>query len=185
MAEVTVTFELADELADAIAEVPPSCLAEGLALAIEKAQERLDAEAADDDSTPWRRALLFKQDGEERYVLGVVMEPDETDTQGDTQDAATIRKACFEFMEAYRGGGTAGHLGLMHKQMVDGKLRILENYLQKGDAKVDGQDVKDGSWIMAVRVDDDDLWAAVKKGDLTGFSIGGYARRKPIEAGGT
>lgn len=36
-----------------------------------------------------------------------------------------------------------------------------------------------GTWLLAVRVLSDDLWRRVKDGELTGFSIGGSARRVP------
>jgi hypothetical protein len=32
---------------------------------------------------------------------------------------------------------------------------------------------------MGIRVVDDDLWGGIKKGDFTGFSIGGQAYRRP------
>ena len=157
-------------------------LAQALVTAINKAAEPTPGAQPVPGKT-FKRAIVAKADatGEERYVLGIVMEPDEVDTQGDTQTADTVRKAAFAFMEAYRGGGDAGHMGLMHKQLVDGKVAILESYLQKADETMGDEAIKAGSWLMGVRVMDDDLWAAVKKGDLTGFSIGGTAVKTPAD----
>ncbi len=170
------TKKLLDELPS---EAIRPLLAEAFMAAVNKAA------APDEPPTPgktFKRAIISKADTaeEERYVLGIVMEPDEVDTQGDTQTADTIRKAAFAFMEAYRGGGDAGHMGLMHKQLVDGKVAILESYIQKSDEAMGDESVKAGSWLMGVRVMDDDLWSAVKKGDLTGFSIGGTAVKQPV-----
>ena len=36
-----------------------------------------------------------------------------------------------------------------------------------------------GTWLLAVRVLSDELWTKVTEGELTGFSIGGSARRVP------
>jgi hypothetical protein len=71
------------------------------------------------------------------------------------------------------------HSGLMHKEIVDGKVVLLECYLAPCDFDVDAQHVKKGTWMQAVRVKDAKMWAAVKTGGLTGFSIGGSANRQP------
>ena len=39
--------------------------------------------------------------------------------------------------------------------------------------------MRKGTWLLAVHILADDLWAQVKDGQLTGFSIGGAARRVP------
>lgn len=113
---------------------------------------------------------------EERYVLGVVLEPETEDTQHDIYSADTIRSAAHKFMEDF------GNLGLMHKVNVSGKARVLESYIAPVAFKVGGQAIKKGTWMLAVRVLDDELWKAIKGGELTGFSIGGSAIRRPEDA---
>jgi hypothetical protein len=39
----------------------------------------------------------------------------------------------------------------------------------------DGGHVKKGTWLLAVHVDDDELWKQVRDGSLAGFSIGGVS----------
>lgn len=111
--------------------------------------------------------------GEERIVFGIVLEPNTVDSQNDTISEAEIRQACHKFMEDY------GQLGLQHGEIVNGKLKLLESFIAPVDFEVDGEKVTKGSWLMAERVVDDGLWEAVKKGALTGFSIGGSAIRRP------
>ncbi|TAJ75046.1 MAG: hypothetical protein EPO42_14385 [Gallionellaceae bacterium] len=111
--------------------------------------------------------------GDERYVLGIVLEPDVVDAQNDTYSAEEVRAAEHVFMEEYR------NLGFMHKQMVTGDVKILESYIAPVDFAMGDINVKKGTWLMAVRVLDDGLWRQVKSGGLTGFSIGGSAVRKP------
>lgn len=130
--------------------------------------ERLVAKAFADD----REIPILKAE-EERIVYGVVLEPDEVDAQNDTIDAEEIRNACHLFMEEH------GTLGLQHKEAINGKVKLLENYIAPVSFKVSGEKVKKGTWLMMWRVVDDELWAAVKAGDITGFSIGGHAVRKP------
>lgn len=117
------------------------------------------------------------KDGEEHYVLGIVLEPDVVDAQQDTYNAEEIRTAQHRFMSDFR------NLGLMHKSNVNDKVQILESYIAPVDFDLGETHVKKGTWMMAVRVADDGLWQAVKSGELTGFSIGGTAIRKPDAQG--
>lgn len=119
------------------------------------------------------RIATTKADGEEHYVLGIVLEPDIIDAQDDTYTADEVRAASERFMEMHR------NLGLMHKQKVNDKVQILENYIAPVDMLIGDIKVKKGTWLMGVRVKDESLWKAVKDGDLTGFSIGGSAIRTP------
>jgi DNA adenine methylase len=110
---------------------------------------------------------------DERYVLGVVLEPETVDAQGDIYSADEIARAAHGFMEDFGG------LGLMHRERVNGQVKILETYLAPADFELAGARVRKGTWLLAVRVLDDALWAQVKGGALTGFSIGGAARKVP------
>ncbi len=110
---------------------------------------------------------------DERFVLGVVLEPETVDSQGDIYSADEIRRAAHLFMEEF------GALGLMHQLRVDGQVKVLETYLAPDDVRVGDTVVKRGTWLLGVRVLSDDLWAAVRDGTITGFSIGGFARRVP------
>lgn len=110
---------------------------------------------------------------DERYVLGIVLEPETEDSQKDIYSAEEIRQAAHKFMEQY------GSIGLMHKVALGGRVAILESWIAPCDFDLNGQHVKKDTWMLAIRVKDDDLWDAVKKGELTGFSIGGSAIRRP------
>lgn len=113
---------------------------------------------------------------DERYVLGIVLEPEVVDAQGDIYSAAEIRQAAHRFMEDFGG------LGLMHRFIVNGQVKVLESYLAPADLDIGDVRVRKGTWLLAVRVLSDELWEQVKDGRLTGFSIGGSARRVPEQA---
>ncbi len=117
-----------------------------------------------------KRIPLLKT-GEERYVLGVVLEPETVDAQKDIYSAAEVREAAHRFMEEYQ------NVGLMHRDLVNGRVKILESYVAPAPFEIDGVAVKRGTWLLAVRVLDDELWKQVKDGELTGLSIGGSAIR--------
>ena len=118
---------------------------------------------------------LFKDvnPDDERYVLGVVLVPEQVDAQGDIYSHEEVRQAAHLFMEEFGG------LGLMHQLRVNDQVKVLESYLAPTDFQIGEVVVPRGTWLLAVRVLSDELWQRVRNGDLTGFSIGGSARRVP------
>lgn len=108
---------------------------------------------------------------EERYVLGIVLEPETVDAQKDIYSAAEIRCAAHGFMENF------ARIGLMHRAFVGDDVKILESYLAPVTFDLDGTRIKKGTWLLAVRIISNDLWNKVKRGELSGFSIGGSAAR--------
>jgi site-specific DNA-adenine methylase len=122
-----------------------------------------------------KRIPLLKT-GEERYVLGVVLEPETIDAQKDIYSPAEVREAAHRFMEEYQ------NVGLMHRDLVNGRVKILESYVAPAAFEIDSTQIKKGSWLLAVRVLDDELWRQIKTDELTGFSIGGSAVRRPEAA---
>ena len=116
---------------------------------------------------------------DERFVLGVVLEPltsvDEADAQGDIYDAATVKRAAHTYMERYQ------NVGLQHKEMVSDRVILVESYIAPVQMNLGGTVIKAGSWMMGLRIEDDEMWAAVKSGAITGLSIGGWATRTPVE----
>ena len=108
---------------------------------------------------------------DERFVLGIVLEPEVVDAQNDIYSAAEIRTAAHRFMEEFQD------VGLMHQMRVNGEVKIVESYLAPTDLTIAGTQVKAGTWLLGVHVLSDALWEDVKNGTLSGFSIGGSARR--------
>jgi DNA adenine methylase len=122
-------------------------------------------------------ALLKGTDpADERFVLGIVLEPEVVDAQGDIYSADEIRQAAHRFMEEFGG------LGLMHRMRVNDQVKILESYLAPVGFDIAGVTVRKGTWLLGVHVISDELWGQVKEGALTGFSIGGTARKVPEPA---
>lgn len=119
------------------------------------------------------RLIRKAEDEEERFVYGVVLEPDGVDAQNDTISAGEIRAAAHKFMEDFQ------NIGLQHMRFVNGKVKILESFIVPEDVRIGGELVKAGTWVFGVRVLCNEIWKAVKDGLLTGFSIGGSAVREP------
>ena len=65
----------------------------------------------------------------------------------------------------------------MHRKLINGKIRIYESYIAPANLTIGGQKVKKGTWLLMYHVLDDAIWQQIKSGKLTGFSMGGFARR--------
>jgi len=102
----------------------------------------------------------------------VVLEPDEVDAQKDTVDVEAIERAAYRFLANYN---RATQLGVLHTIFGENGIDLVESWTAKTDFKLGKEMVKKGTWLMSVKVLDDVLWKKVKKGEITGFSIGGVA----------
>jgi len=120
------------------------------------------------------RTVKSEDGTDERYVLGIVLEPDSVDSQGDTISASEIRQAAHRYMEEH------GNVGLQHQVFVNGKIKIIESYIAPTAFTIGDELVKAGTWLMAFRVNDDSIWEAIKAGLLDGLSIGGTGLKIPV-----
>ena len=110
----------------------------------------------------------IEKDTELRIVTGEVLVPEEVDSQGDIISEDEIRKTAHNFLSDYRGEGNK----VQHSRKND-KLRIVESYISLVDMEINKHKIKKGSWVMSSKILDDKIWDQIKKGELTGYSIGG------------
>ena len=115
---------------------------------------------------------ILKAVEEEQTVTGVVLEPESTDAQKDIYSAKVIRKAAYGFLAGYN---KKTKLGLMHTDFKP-QFQLVESYVTKGPEIINGTVVKEGSWIITVKILDAKIWQLVKAGKLKGFSISGVAK---------
>lgn len=115
--------------------------------------------------------LTKAMDDEQRYVLGIVLEPDIADTQGHTYSAEVIRKAAHEFMRSFQ------NIGDQHQHMLmKGQVQLVESWIAPAAMRVGEVDIVEGTWLMGLHFVDDAEWAKVKSGERTGLSIEGTGR---------
>lgn len=116
---------------------------------------------------------FVKADDEQQVVKGIVIEPEVEDTDGNWTTREEIEKAAHKFLKD--GNMTVGHEHFL--QMPDSY--VVESHITEKDQEINGQEVKEGSWVVGIKVEDPELWKAVKKGRYGGFSIGGDASFDP------
>jgi DNA adenine methylase len=117
---------------------------------------------------------IIKTDSEEQFVLGIVLEPDFVDAQGDVVSREEIRQAAHDFLAEVRTRG------LQHSEDLGERVKIVESYVAPADFQLDDFVVKAGTWLMGWTILDKEIWQGVKTGQYTGFSIGGSARREAL-----
>ena len=110
---------------------------------------------------------------EKRLVYGVVLVPDEVDSQGDVARAEVIEEAAHDYLASSRA------VSKMH--MEPATASVVESYIAPCDLRLSENEVKKGSWVITVKVGDEELWGRIRSGEYGGFSVGGLAERASNE----
>lgn len=133
----------------------------------------------DKDGEPVERDVkLTKVNDEQHMVYGIVYSPDQVDTQGDFAKADEIKKAAYGFMKS----ALTTNIDANHD--FDAKdAYVAESWLTKGvDSLFDKE--PEGAWAVGIKVESDELWNQVKKGELAGISMAGRAVKIKKDDGG-
>lgn len=117
---------------------------------------------------------------EKRELLGVALIPDfpiyRRDEQGEyyiTFSAEAIRKAAIDFYRKLN----VNNADVEHNHNIENGLTYFQSMIldkNNGICPAAFKDLPDGTWIVGCKVDNDEVWNAVKSGEVKGFSIDGY-----------
>ncbi len=115
---------------------------------------------------------------ERRIVYGVVLEPEPFDGKGDGHDetysAEVVEAAAHGYLAFY------GKFDDRHGRFFPStEIVPVESFVAPCDFVSGGVTIKKGSWVLAARIVSDELWGRVLRGELTAWSIEGYAERVP------
>ncbi len=95
------------------------------------------------------------------------------DKQGDVIPTAELESAAYEYVLNCRQQGD------MHETMGVGRLIESCMFTAEKQAAL-GIDLGKEGWFVGFKVDDPDVWAAIKRGERPEFSIGGQGDRTTI-----
>ena len=115
---------------------------------------------------------IAKFDDEQRLVYGIVLVPDVEDLQGDICSKEDIQEAAHDYLVNSR------LVKAQHKSPTDAD--VVECYIAPVDIPIGKGIAPAGSWIMVTKIKSGAMWDAIKKGDITGYSIGGRGTREEI-----
>tara|TARA_R110000765_G_scaffold345329_1_gene435594 strand:+ start:133 stop:744 length:612 start_codon:yes stop_codon:yes gene_type:complete len=120
-------------------------------------------------------------DKDKRIILGALLVPNKTIYRKEGKDEyyiyfskETVKKAS----ELFLMNGKQNNATLEHKFDIEG-LTLVESWIvenkEKDKSAIYGMDVKVGTWMGAVKVNNEEIWQDfVKTGDVKGFSIEGF-----------
>jgi hypothetical protein len=124
---------------------------------------------------------LKEIDAEKRILMGAALVPNKHIYRRNEKDEEyyiyfsekTVRKASELFlMRSNQNNAT-----YEHKDKLEG-LSVVESWIiddEKSDkSRLYGFDLPKGTWMISMKVNNDDVWKDVKEGKVKGFSIEGY-----------
>lgn len=110
---------------------------------------------------------IVKADADNHFVTGIVYEPLTEDAHGNFMTEEEITKAAYFFAK------NGGDVDLQHSfEPLDG-AEVVESWIAKADFRIGDETVQKGTWLMTMEIDNKQIWDAIEKGDITGFSMGG------------
>lgn len=124
--------------------------------------------------------LARVEDGEKRMLYGPALIPNQPIVRYDgnnekyyiTYSTQTIEQTAQEFLKR-----NMHHNHTIQHEMPVNNLTVVESWVTMGahDKSMNlGFELPEGTWMIGVKVDDDNTWQAVKNGEVKGFSIEGW-----------
>jgi len=117
-----------------------------------------------------KRVDYVAKDEDAQTATGVVMTPYQVDHQGDWERPETIETFAAQFgafMDVDEADG-----GIMHAVWPSDWMTLERNEVLDGTEEIGGETVDAGAWVQTWAYHDDELWALVEDGILSGHSIG-------------
>jgi len=120
-------------------------------------------------------------DAEKRIVLGALLVPNKTIYRKDGKEEYYIyfsKETVKRASELFLMNGKQNNATLEHKFDIEG-LTLVESWIvenkEKDKSAIYNMDVPVGTWMGAVKVNNEDIWQDfVKTGEVLGFSIEGF-----------
>ncbi|CAE7405628.1 xkdF [Symbiodinium microadriaticum] len=102
-------------------------------------------------------------------AYGIVYAPNQPDAHGDSADAGTIRAAAYGFMREARLKNIDAEHSFAPEQAF-----VAESWLTRPGDPVFPNETP-GAWAVGIQIADPDLWQQLKRRELTGISLAGFA----------
>ena len=87
---------------------------------------------------------------DKRLFTAAVLIPETVDAHGDIYSSEVVEEAAHDFMK-YSQQSNLQHMFDVEKELV----HVVENWITPSDITIGEKEVKKGSWIMTVKVEDD------------------------------
>jgi len=108
---------------------------------------------------------VLRKDASRQIVYSVALEPYIVDLENEWVGKDDIEEAAHEYLAKHR------ETKYRHGDYVNAD--VVESFIAPVAFQINGNDVAQGSWVVAMKVHDEDAWKDVEEGRIIGFSIGG------------
>lgn len=109
-----------------------------------------------------RRSFVIKKVNDEKQIVtGEVYAPNVIDSHGDMMLPDDVEELCYKFLAQ----GLNDHIDIMHNNKP-ALATAVESFIARGMPEYN-----EGAWVMSVKIYDQDLWADVKAGKYSGYSM--------------
>ena len=106
---------------------------------------------------------------EEQVVLGAVYVPESIDSDGETMTKEDVQKMAYEFLS----NGLVEKIDVGHSCEESGNM-VVESFVSRDN----DPDFVPGTWVLGVKINNDEDWIKIKKGELNGFSFFGTSKKE-------
>ena len=125
--------------------------------------------------------VKLKVDNERKLLLGPALIPNKQIFRKDDDygeyyiffSKDTVVKASQLFLKSYRQSSAT----FEHEHSIEG-MTVVESWIvenkEKDKTSLYGIDVPLGTWMISMKVENEDVWSEVKEGKIKGFSIEGH-----------
>jgi hypothetical protein len=127
------------------------------------------------------KAAFAIQDEEQRIISGPLIVADRRIYRRDDKGEYYVvfpRETVKAIAIKYFKKGYQGNVNLMHDSgQVVGGVTMFESWIKDSERGIPGmegfEDLPDGTWFGSFKVDNEDVWARIKSGEVKGFSVEG------------
>jgi len=129
-----------------------------------------------------------KVDEDQRILMGLVLQPDQliyrVDENGDEFEMFFSAETIKDFSQNFFQSGFQLNSKLEHDETIE-NVTFVESWLvadtKKDKSAAYGLSYPVGSWLVSMKVDNDDIWNNyIKTGELKGFSIDGMVELEEV-----
>lgn len=130
--------------------------------------------SAETKEPDFQKEVVLKSLSKEGVAYGIVYSPYEVDSQGEWSDEEEIKKAAHNFMK----NKNIANVDTEHS-FINEKAYICESWIIKNDNDI--FTYSRGAWAVGIKIDDDELKELITKGQITGLSMAGFAKKTEHE----
>ena len=128
---------------------------------------------------------VFLQKDDKHLIVGAVLIPDKPIYRNNGKEeyflqfsSQTIEKLAYEYLM----NGRMYNVTTDHQDIAD-NICLVESWIKTSDNDKSndyGIDVPVGSWLVAMKVENEDVWSRIKSGELRGYSIESFVNLDEI-----